>query len=124
MGLYMYRICHYSMWHCLFGFIPQHLSCLISSVIFSFHADGEESDLPTVGKILQFLTGSATVPLFGYESHICPRLILTDESAESFPVVSTCALTLSVPVNYPDYDTLRSKFNLALEFGMDHFGKL
>ena len=48
--------------------------------------EAAEHDLPPVGRILQFVTGSVKIiPLFGYGKYAHPQLIFTDRSASSFP---------------------------------------
>ena len=65
---------------------------------------------------MKFLTGSSSVPVLGLPSkfnvefiHECPR------ACKCCPTVSTCDLTLKIPVHYNTKDETKNVFQTAVD---------
>ena len=72
----------------------------------------------TVGDILTFVTGASSVPPIGFDDD----LRVSFNEVAKFPVASTCALTLTLPSKYEDYESFKEAMNNAL-LGAHGFGK-
>jgi len=88
-------------------------------------ANSEELLLP---QLLQFVTGSARVPVGGFSElvgfngakHAFTLAGANHLSKQASPVAHTCICTLDMPP-YPDLDTCRHKMTQMLRLGRSHF---
>ena len=88
-------------------------------------ATSEESLLP---QLLQFVTGSARVPVGGFSElvgfngakHAFTLAGAAHLSKQALPVAHTCICTLDMPP-YEDFETCRHKMTQMLRLGRAHF---
>lgn len=79
-------------------------------------------------QLLQFVTGSARVPVGGFRElvgfngakHAFTLSGASHLSKEALPVAHTCICTLDMP-HYPDFETCRHKMTQMLRLGQKHF---
>lgn len=58
--------------------------------------------------VLSFFTGTDRVPPLGY-----PRVVLSFNHSNPYPTSSTCAVELTLPTIYQDYDTFKHHLDVA-----------
>lgn len=73
-------------------------------------------------KLLQFITGSSSVPHDGF-SHLKPKLCIYHSSLpkDSLPVAKTCFNRIDIP-SYSSFDVLQQKLIIAVNEGYKGFG--
>ena len=76
---------------------------------------------PTLGDLLEYLTGSSSIPPSGF-GEVQPA-ILFDESHDGLPIVSTCAMSITFPATFP-IDQFKEKMDLAILGSKEWFGLL
>ena len=77
---------------------------------------------------VQFITGCPRLPVGGFKA-LEPRLTVVLKKPENqkvksddiLPSVMTCQNYLKMPA-YSSYEALKSKFDIAIREGADHFG--
>lgn len=60
--------------------------------------------------VLIFFTGSDEEPLLGYPHDP----VLNFNKEKHYPTASTCAIELTLPTRYPDYQTFKSSMDYGL----------
>ena len=77
---------------------------------------------PNLKDVLVFLTACDTIPPIGY-SDLTPTIDFRDDIA--LPKVSTCALTFSIPINFPiEHQQFKEKMDLAILGSQGFFGNI
>lgn len=87
-------------------------------LLFVCHIDQVDA-VPSLQDVFQFLTGCSCVPPSGFD--VEPSITF-DEVEAGLPVVSTCALTIAFPNNFPTGDEFKEKMDLAILSSKD-FGQ-
>ena len=70
---------------------------------------GEASKI-SLKTILAFFTGADCIPPLGYKS-----ATLTFNPRDPYPTASTCAIQLTLPTKYSDYDDFKSHMDTAFK---------
>ena len=83
---------------------------LLQLLVF-FHADRTQ---PTLEDLLEYLTGSSSIPPSGFGYGIQP-MILFDDDHDGLPIVSACTLSLTFPTNFP---TVENRFKEKMDFAI------
>lgn len=82
----------------------------------------EDGDTPTLKDVMTFLTGSDSVPPLGF-GDVQPTIRFDPDIL--LPTVSTCALTLCFPLNFPtEFDKFKEKMDFAILGSQGFFGQL
>lgn len=78
--------------------------------------------VPSLQDVFAFLTGSNCIPPSGFD--VEPSITF-DELERGLPMVSTCALSLLFPTNFPtDQEQFTEKMDLAVLSSKGNFGQL
>ena len=64
----------------------------------------------SIGMILNLFTGSESIPPCGFPPG---KPVLSFNSSNPYPTASTCALELTLPTKYDDYQEFKSKMDQA-----------
>ena len=64
----------------------------------------------SIGMILNFFTGAESIPPCGFPPG---KPVLSFNSSNPYPTASTCALELTLPTKYDDYQEFKSKMDQA-----------
>jgi hypothetical protein len=81
----------------------------ITITIFSIIAAEEVEEKTSLEDLLKFLTGSRSIPPLGFDPKPRLQFNLAEDATKDFPVVSTCALTLDLPL-VSDYSVFKTNF--------------
>ena len=75
--------------------------------------------------MFQFLTGCSCIPPSGFDVEPSITFDDHDEVESGFPLVSTCALSILFPINFPTEQLqFKEKMDLAILSSMETFGQL
>ena len=89
-------------------------------MFLAFIFPGGEEGSPTIQDVMIFLTGCDGVPPLGF-GDVLPTIEFN--STGTLPTVSTCALTLYLPLNSPtDFEKFKEMMNLAVLGSQGFFG--
>ena len=78
--------------------------------------------VPCLHDVFAFLTGCSRVPPSGFD--VEPSITF-DDLERGLPVVSTCALSISFPIDFPtDPVQFKEKMDLAILSSKGNFGQL
>lgn len=78
--------------------------------------------VPCLHDVFAFLTGCSCVPPSGFD--VEPSITF-DDLERGLPVVSTCALSISFPIDFPtDPVQFKEKMDLAILSSKGNFGQL
>ena len=89
---------------------------------FLLHAGQEKEKSPTLKDVMVFLTGCDSTPPLGF-GDVTPTVGFTDDNV--LPRVSTCALTLTLPRNFPtNFDKFKEKMNFSILGSQGFFGAI
>ena len=80
--------------------------CMLTKTHLPFFAEISVS----LGQVLNFFSGAYTIPPCGYPGKK-PTLKFNEDDV--FPTASTCAIHLTLPTKYEDYETFKSKLDMA-----------
>lgn len=81
---------------------------------FSFYSFLEESKYQ-INDICQFITGSWTLPIHGFENKIIVQFLHScKEKCGCLPTVSTCALTITLPIHIENIDKMIKIMDTAI----------
>ena len=72
---------------------------------------------PTLGDLLEYLTGSSSIPPSGF-GEVQPAIL-----HDGLPIVSTCAMSITFPATFP-IDQFKEKMDLAILGSKEWFGLL
>ena len=62
----------------------------------------------SLGRVLAFFTGADTIPPLGYAS-----AVLNFNPLNLYPTASTCAVELTLPTRYAQYDQFKKQLDVA-----------
>eukprot|EP01028_Stygiella_incarcerata_P004598 TRINITY_DN2017_c0_g1_i5.p1 TRINITY_DN2017_c0_g1~~TRINITY_DN2017_c0_g1_i5.p1 ORF type:complete len:122 (-),score=24.82 TRINITY_DN2017_c0_g1_i5:25-390(-) len=84
------------------------------ATITSFWSVLEDADPEWIAKVLQFITGSGTVPFRGFEGYSPPFTIQRVEDNKRFPSASTCFNILKLP-DYGEKDIVKKRLEFVIQ---------
>ena len=91
----------------------------ISLCIGGRHTFDDNENIADLPLILSFATGADCIPPLGFSKEI--EILFGKDKTRLLPVVSTCALTLTLSLGLAEYDLFQKNMDLALlnafEFG-------
>ena len=86
------------------------------------YIDQVDDAILSLQDVFEFLTGCSCVPPSGFD--VEPSITF-DELERGFPVVSTCALSMLFPSNFPtEQFQFKEKMDLAILSSKESFGQL
>jgi hypothetical protein len=81
--------------------------------IVSFWAVLDAAEPEWIAKVLQFITGSGTVPFRGFEGYSPPFTVQRVADKSRFPSASTCFNLLKLP-DYTDLDQIKKRLEFVI----------
>lgn len=88
---------------------------------FCLPVDEANGTKPSLQDLLEFLTGSRSIPPSGFPPDALP-CIYFDEARKGLPVASTCGFTVCFPLNFPTKEAVfKTKMDLAILGSKENF---
>ena len=75
----------------------------------------------TLESVLQFITGSISIPLFGFDT--APSITFSHSAEDTLPTANTCDLSIRLPTSITDVGTFSSRMTFGI-FNAVGFGQI
>ena len=84
------------------------LSCIDTLFFITFTESVPREKQVSLKTVLAFFTGADSIPPLGYQS-----AVLNFNPHNPYPMASTCAIQLTLPTKYQDYDEFQKHLNIG-----------